>query len=178
MVRDRVNGRLWNRYKGWLLDTVGFDRPYYEKLMDYLHNRLFVFFIDFDANRAQDGVDLRDLFGLDIGYPNLEFNCNCCVLEMLVSLALRIENEYIGDPKEEHPERIFWEMIRNLGLSRYRDGRFDRNEVEQIVNIWLYRTFDYNGDGSIFPLRNPRTDQRQIEIWSEMNEYLTEKYPI
>lgn len=173
-----MRDRQWDRYGEWLLERVGFDRPNYDILMTELHNNPFEFFVDHDDNRAEDGISLRDEFGADLGFRHIEFDKPCSVLEMLVALAIRIEDEYIGDPEDEHPEIIFWEMVCNLGLDRCSDKRFNKGYVNSVLKKWIRRDFNKSGHGSIFPLRKPTRDQTRIEIWSQMNEYLSENYPL
>lgn len=177
---------LWEDYGYWLVERVGLKEVKarkFSKLLADLHNIPFRYSIALDENRAADGFDLRDEYSLSIGVPEIRFDRDCSVLEMLVGLAIRIDCEYIGDPGDEHPEHIFWEMIENLfDFERYyrncSDERYERNFVISRVEKWLDRTFDPSGHGSIFPLKRPLMDQRKIEIWSQMNGYLSEKYPI
>ena len=182
MVNGHRKDKLWYDYGLWLMDRVGFKRKKYDNLLLELHYIPFRYSIPLDENRVEDGMELRDNFGLEIDCSNLSFDNDCSVLEVLVALAIRIEYEYIGDPREEHPEKIFWEMIENLFDMdknwRLCGPRIDVQFVHYIVERWLNRSFDYDGTGSIFPLKNPDCDQTGIEIWSQMNRYLMENYPI
>lgn len=175
---SRVGDKRWDDYGAWLLRRVGFHDDNYRLLMAELHNSPFEFFVDHDDNRAEDGISLRDEFGTKLGFRRIEFDRECSVLEMLVALAIRIENEYIGDPEDEHPELIFWEMVKNLGLDRCTDARFNETYVFNVLKKWIQRDFHKNGHGSIFPLRRSSRDQTKVEIWGQMNEYLSEKYAI
>lgn len=165
---------LWSEYGAWLLNRVGFHRRGYVLLMDQLHITPFIFVLARDGNRATDGVLLREEFYRenDIDYGVYDHRDDCHVLEMLVALSVRIEEEYTGDGAGNRPDIIFWELIQNLGLDVYDDREFDSEEVEYILDRWMEREFDYNGRGSIFPIRRPIRDQRDVEIWSQMNEYL------
>lgn len=183
MKSGRTTYEMWDDYGAWLVDRVGFRKKRYGKLMAKLHNVPFRFSIRLDESRASDGIRLRDEYALehDLLYP--KFGQDCSVLEMLVGLALRVEYEYIGDPKDEHPERFFWEMVENLFDMEHHwkqctDDEFDDLYVDFVLNRWLSRSFRSNGEGSIFPLKTPIRNQRQVEIWSQMNAYLTERYPI
>lgn len=168
-MRER-NGRI--NYFEWLLDRVGFRRKGYTQLMLCLFNIPFEAVIERDNNRMDDAMSLRSEYGqfsyFMEGIPN--------VLEVLIALAIRIEDEYIGDPSDLDPEPIFWEMCCNLGLERYTDRFFNSDRVYEIIVDWLDRDFDPNGEGSIFPIKNPSQDQRDVEIWSQMQEYLSENY--
>ena len=177
---------IWNNYGEWLLNYVGFTnmstrdgRPLvdqYVKLMDHLHNVPFEWKIQLDENRTKDGLALRYDFFDDCGVSGADFERPCCVLEMLIGLALRISDEYIGDPSDEHPELIFWDMICNLGLDQFKNNRFDVSEVDKILYIWMRREFKSDGYGSLFPLKSATFDQRKCEIWSQMMAYLSENF--
>lgn len=172
-----MGAQLWDEYGIWLLNHVRFHKKGYSHLMRQLHNTPFIFVLARDENRADDGIVLREEFyrEKDIEAGVYDHRDDCSVLEMLVALAIRITDEYIGDPSETHPETIFWEMVYNLGLDVFNDRYFDADEVSHILDRWMTRDFLYDGTDSIFPVNRPRRDQRKIEIWSQMNEYLTEK---
>ena len=169
---------IWNDYLDWLLEYVNFKKKGYHRLMKYLHDIEFEWIINRDQNRAEDGLNVRRIF-IEETFDrsvSLIFNEPCTVLEMLIALANRIENEYIGDPNNPHPEDIFWEILCNLGLDEYYDKVFDVFEVDRILEKWMHRDFNFDGYGSIFPLNDAEFDQRDIEIWSQMNQYLMENY--
>jgi hypothetical protein len=64
----------------------------------------------------------------------------------------------------------------NLGLEEYRHvARSDRRVIEDILDIFVERKYDPNGYGGLFPLRCPKHDQREIEIWYQFNEYLEDQ---
>ena len=172
-----MGAQLWDEYGIWLVNHVRLRKMGYSQLMKRLHDTPFIYILERDGNRADDGINLREEFyrekDMDVGV--YDHRDDCSVLEMLVALAIRITDEYIGDPDENHPEWIFWEMIRNLGLNDFDDWQYDSKRVDMILNHWMYRDFSYDGRGSIFPVKDPRRNQRSIEIWSQMNEYLSEK---
>ena len=160
------------KYIDWLMDRIGFYRKGYTKLMDLLYDIPFETVIYRDYFRADDGRDLR----IDYGEQYFSDDDEISVLEVLIALAIRVDNEYIGDPSNPDPEFFFWEMICNLGLDKYTDRCFDRNKVCDIVETWLLREFKYDGRGSIFPIEHPIQDQRDIELWSQMQEYISENF--
>lgn len=167
---------LWTEYGQWLLNRVGFHKRNYSILMKHLHNSPFEPMMERDENRSADGTMLRGDFFSDIGVSGDFLDRECSVLEMLVGLSIRIDEEYIGNPAEPHPEIIFWKMICNLGLNRYIDKIFEYDAVFEILKTWILREFSFDGRGSIFPLKYPETDQRNCEIWSQMQAYLDENY--
>lgn len=173
-----MGAQLWNEYGIWLVNHVRLRKLGYSQLMAQLHNTPFTYILERDQNRADDGIILREEFyrekDIDIGI--YDHRDDCSVLEMLVALSIRVNDEYTGDPSgESHPEWIFWEMICNLGLDVFDDRHYESDEVEYILDRWMDRDFLYDGSGSVFPIAGPMRDQRRIEIWSQMNEYLTGK---
>lgn len=171
----------WDRYGEWLIRRVGFVKKGYSKLFKALHDTEFYWTIDRDRNRAEDGIDLRNEYlseRLGEGSLGVEdpFRRECSVLEMLVALAIRVEDEFIGAPGDEHPDRFFFDMLKNLDFDYMSDRHFDRECVDRILNNWMSRRFTRGGLGSPFPVMNDRRDQREFEIWDQMNHYIYEKY--
>lgn len=173
------NSKIWHQYGDWLIHRLLKMHTVadYHRLFETLHKVEFVILIPRDLNRALDGMRLRDQFRHENDIPdNLFEGKKCSVLEMLTALAIRIDDEYIGNPSEPNPGYIFFTMLRNLGLDRYPDYRYDEKEVVQILNRWIDREFDDAGHGSIFPLETPFAQQTKVEIWSQMQAYLSENF--
>ena len=84
-----------NRYYIWLLNRIDFDS--YEdrsKLLQYLHNKEYVWDIWTDENRAEDGLGLRLKFEKETDYLDYSpLNKPCSVLEMLIAFAERIDKD-------------------------------------------------------------------------------------
>lgn len=173
----RICERWWMEYMDWLLLRVGFKKKGYYLLMKELHNTEFVWVIGRDKNRAGDGINLRNEFfeGMFDRSVSDMMGRPCSVLEMLVALAIRIDDEYTGAPGDPNPEEVFWEMICNLALHGCTDKYINYNAVHQVLDTWMHRDFYPNGNCSIFPLKMTDRDQRELEIWSQMQEYLSER---
>lgn len=165
-------------YLRWLMDQV--DCPdEYSRLMEKLDQRVFTWKINNDANRAADGMSLRGRYIDETGVGATEeiFMHPCSVLEMLVALACRIEDDIMFDPAYgDRAPQWFWEMITNLKLDGMTNDNFDEENVNQILNVFLGRTYFMNGSGGLFPLKRPRVNQRRVEVWYQMSEYLMENY--
>lgn len=175
---------LWDdylQYLVWLCHLENKGRQY-SKLFEFLHNIEFIWSIERDENRAGDGMELRDNFEIPGDYLNENqliedfMNRPCSVLEMLIALSIRVDDDFIGDPAEPHPEEFFWEMIDNLGLCDFTDKNFNISSVDKRIKMWLERRFTKYGLGSPFPVLDDRRDQRELEIWDQMNSYINEKY--
>lgn len=181
----------------WLCDLVEAPLDTYKSywcLLHELHARAFTWFVPNDDNRVLDGLSLRRMF-----CPECEDNSEtdilgdepCSVFEMMVGLALRMDDA-VGEPynARSHISHMFFEMLSNLDLAHYTDDYYgesnditgqkiferDRVFIDHKLNVFLSRRFEKNGEGGLFPLQKPKEDQRKVEIWYQMNEYLLENY--
>lgn len=169
-----------NKYFKWLYDLVCGKRysksMSYEKLLMRLHDTEFIYSILMDENRAEDGVDLRYRFGDECACLNevdLYLTGPCSVLEMMVALALRCEEHIMYDPSYgDRTSQWFWGMIVNLGLGSMTDDRFDRDFVDETIDIFLRREYEPNGEGGLFTIKDCKFDLRAIDIWYQLNWYL------
>lgn len=143
-------------------------------LLESLWNKEFYSIIELDDNRAQDGIGLRNKLGFD----NILFGPARC-LEVLIALAIRCEFELTGNGSiPSSAKTMFWEMITNLDLGRYDNRNWDissQHKIDQILSDWLDRNYHVSGRGGLFPLRRFKKNQRNVEIWYQMMEYLIEK---
>lgn len=163
-----------NEYFIWLSDFV-YDRRY-EKLLSRLHAIEFVSVMPRDENRAGDGVALRYRFACDVfgdGDVDRYLDGPCSVLEMMVALALRCEETIMDDTAYgNRTGQWFWGMVVNLGLGAMTDDRFDEYYVDDVIDAFLNREYQYDGRGGLFTIRHSAVDMRDVEIWSQMCWYL------
>lgn len=175
-----MNGTLDDLYLAWLYEQVGDvkvrsrTRTYWD-LFRQLYSKEFVWYVPNDDNRADDGLCLREQFlddhGIDIFEVDPEWlGIGCSFLEMMVGLARRLAFEADGQPS-----LWFWHLIENLGIKDCTDrSKYDHGKVDRILNTVIWREYDFDGRGGLFPLRHARTDQREVELWYQLNEYLLE----
>lgn len=173
---------LNDAYFEWMYQLVCDDRyskrSSYRQLLSLLHNVDFRYSIAMDDNRAADGVDLRYRFGYECNHEDAKIaayldNRPCSVLEMMVALAMRCEENIMNDP--DVGDRIgqwFWTMIVNLGLGSMRDEEFDKDYTTEVIFRFLDRKYKRNGSGGLFMLEHSERDMRQVEIWHQMCWYL------
>ena len=169
-----------NAYFEWMYDLVGENRYSksisYRKLLMRLHDTEFIFLIQKDENRAKDGLNLRYRFAYD--HPDIEdaesyLKGPCSVLEMMIALAIRCEENIMDDPEiGNRTGQWFWSMITSLGLGSMIDSRFDRRFVDDTIDIFLNRKYAPNGKGGLFTIRNCDCDLRTVEIWYQLCYYL------
>lgn len=173
-----MNEPLENMYFNWLCAKVLNLKPLrnsstYWELLKKLHKTEFVWMISGDDNRCEDGKELRKEFILQADVPDdpeWRTIVGCSVLEMLIAFARRAEFQ------DETPLPIwFWEFLTNLGLDGQTDPAFDPEFVEMVLDDFVWRMYNSDGNGGLFPIRNPSVDQREIEIWYQFCEYLVDQ---
>jgi hypothetical protein len=167
-----------NLYFNWLcakvLNLKPFEKPdKYWNLLRKLHRTEFVWVMSGDDNRAEDGKELRKEFILQAELPDdpdWRILIGCSVLEMLIAFARRAEFQ------DETPTPTwFWEFVANLGLDKQTDRDFDEEYVEMVLDDFIWRTYNPDGNGGLFPIKNPSADQREIEVWYQFCEYLVDQ---
>lgn len=171
------SGTLDDRYLTWLYNQVRIVRTRkgprtYWNLFGQLYSTEFVWFVPNDDNRAADGRELRYEWAAGIGEkvdPNW-LDLGCSFLEMLIGLSRRLAFE--ADDGNDGAS-WFWHLIDNLGLLGFNDSsNFKPEDVEEITSAVIWRTYDEHGNGGLFPLQRSNNDQRQVEIWYQLSEYL------
>lgn len=166
-------------YFEWLYSQVGSVRVRnptrtYWSLLRQLFTKEFVWIIPNDDNRIEDGRDLRveflDISGIDDVDPGW-MELGCSFFEMMIGLSRRLSFIAEGDPRD-----WFWHLMDNLGLRSFNDDKgIDIEVVDEILNTVIWRTYSEDGQGGLFPLRNAREDQREVEIWYQQSAYILEQ---
>lgn len=176
-----MNATLDELYLTWLYSLVGdveSKRPSrtYWSLLSQLFCKEFVWLVPNDDNRLEDGRDLRyefrDTYEIEEIDPDW-MSLGCSFLELLIGLSRRLSFEAEGEPRV-----WFWHLLEVLDLYQYNDNNYNKGliyeRIEDILDTVIWRTYDRDGKGGLFPLRNPEKDQRHVEIWYQMNAYLIE----
>lgn len=179
-----VQEDLQNRYFEWIYQiTCGenrYGRLSYRKLLMFLHDIEFTYIIGLDGNRAQDGINFRYRFAYENGYDYSYIERyldvrHCSVLEMMVALAFRVEEQIMDDDAYgNRTGQWFWNMIVSLGLGAMDDNDFNGDLAADIIFRFLNRQYEPNGRGGLFTLDNYNVDLRDMDIWSQCMWYLDE----
>lgn len=172
-----MNEPLENLYFSWLCAKVinvenSTPSLSYDTLLRTLHNTEFVWLLSGDDNRAEDGVELRGEFLIEADIPDQPEwrNLGCSLLEMLIAFSRRAN--FMTDVSTHE---WFWHFIHNLELDKYNDApQATTDEIAEILYNVVWRQYNYDGRGGIFPINDPTHDQTQVEIWYQFCEYLTE----
>ena len=180
IMTTRETNKIRMRYLNWLEHFV-YDKRFahYTLLFKHLNLREFVPPLPMDDARAADGVSLRDRFAQKKGlsYDEVDYALGgpCSVLEMIIGLALRMEDTLMTDPtKGNRTGEWFWSMLTNLKLQGQTDERYDPEYVNERLDIFLNRTYRANGDGGLFTCYKSNCDMRETNIWYQMNYWLIE----
>lgn len=179
-----MTGTIDDRYLEWLYELIGTVRNRnparsYWSLARQLYTKEFVWLVANDDNRVEDGKELRLEFvaeqGTDGASPTW-MGLGCSMLEMLVALSRRASFE-----SDMTPGDWFWFFMRNLQFERFTDAKYDRSiesAVDETLDRVIYRTYLPDGIGGLFPLQEPRQDQRKVELWYQLAAYLLEADPL
>lgn len=176
--------RIKKLYFDWLTGIVTHDRKNrnFNRLLETLHFREFIWSsnIPLDEDRSLDGARLRLDFATDEKIdPMVASNAlqgPCSVLEMMIALCRKCELQITGEVGDEHPERIFWDMVDNMCLINMDDGRYDEVYVQTCIDNLLYRDYRPNGLGGLFTVENAEKDMRNLPIWVQMTWWINEKF--
>lgn len=170
-------------YYDWLCMTIGVNKNIpgrnYAQLVSALHKAEFRPKMAMDSNRGTDGLQLRVDFISEHGAWGSATNRGpCSFLEFLIALAKRMSFLTQGEGNHGQTAFYFWQMIENLGLNKVTDDRWFAANGDFFVEdaVWRVneRQYQRDGKGGIFPLKDPKQDQRRVEIWYQMNAWLME----
>lgn len=180
-----VIGVLSNTYYFWLCELVHmYSRNNYNLLIRELHKKKFRWFVPNDDNRAFEGKNLRERFcdeeGIDYEYCSLDFEEDTSMLELLIGLAFRCDSIMADTADNVSINEWFFRLLTNVGLDKFTDDDYYYHggsiEVNKILDKIIDRKYHRSGKGGLFPLKRAKKDQRKVEIWYQMCQYLVENY--
>lgn len=184
-------------YYYWLISIV---KPEEQKPLDY-DDVLYALFatefyskLDNDDNRIGDGLKLRDEYGANLGLSEgilrqlYDMTGPCSVLEVMIALAKRAEDEFMYDPNlGDRTKKWFWIMVKNLKLDVLAhpwptfgpllEGKSGpKKQFQDIVEDFLERRYKKNGEGGLFRVNKGNIDMRKTEIWYQMCWFFDENF--
>lgn len=166
-----------NLYLTWLVGLVDDGRAYqYTSVFHAAWEMEFTYSISLDANRAQDGIDLRRVYERDASVVLPELG-PCRVLEFLIGLSFRMEHILYNWEFPNQVDRWFWELMHNLrlidlGLHNTEEQNYEiaSHVLQKVVD----RDYTPAGLGGVFPIQSPENDQRDVEVWYQMHNWIRE----
>ena len=182
------------RYFEYLCGLIHADNIYnYGKLLTRLHEIPYIWYISNDENRSLAGRNLRRMFILDNGmsisllrplnedvdwdmgmFDRDDIVQTCSVLEFLVGLAKEWEDKlsFNSDYGDRTPHWFWGHMIRNLGLDKMDNVRYNEHYINTIIDSMLHRRYNWEGQGNIFTIPGFDMDMAQIEVWWQLTNYI------
>lgn len=135
-----------------------------------------------DENRAADGFALRNRYASELlaDLPDLG---ECRMLELLVGLAMRMNDVFYDWELPDQTGTYFWAMMTNLQLTQYTDEyvvehpKSSLDDILMIFTILDARSYSKDGHGGLFPLNPNGTNhqnQREVELWYQMMSHMAE----
>lgn len=182
-----ISETMVDKYLGYLTDR--FEIPdTYTMLCCSLLKKPFVPVIKDDYNRVEDALTLRidfvecysdiydDIVPID-EYGNFEEEDVSC-LEMLLYLALRLEEDLMYDYKEgDRTIEWFFEFITNLNLDDITNENYSEKScyyISEILDRWMNREYNDNGENGNIIITNRNCDMRNMPIWNQLQEFSRE----
>ena len=153
----------------------------YGMLLRELYRFEFYSLVKYDEDRGADGIVLRSTWADEVGYEgDISFGPPS-VLETLVGISMRIEDQIFGGPwiDEWDYKRVFWDLINNLGLCVY-DGVIGGDEYEGIGTVleyFLSKSSHCDTFVNIFVFCVTPVNVRKMNLWDQMHLYIREKWP-
>lgn len=162
------------------------DKTYFV-LANILFRTEFKARIEFDKNRIEEGKILRENFALfnsgfksyeAIDIPEVSF------LEVMIGLCQKFDTDVMMTEDEtDRSKDWFWLMLKNVNLDIYTDSAFYDPDDEEaspylicksILQVINDREYSEDGTGGFFPLKHPKYNQKNRELWLQMHEYFLE----
>lgn len=184
------------KYMMWLIRfidpvndiTMPFRSLEYMTLLEYLFKTEFIPFasdeyLD-DYNRVQDGINLRTMYSRE--NPDAIFGDflekPCSILEMLISLSLKIEDIMYNAEIGNRTSKWFWSMLNSwlIPIEEFSDSKWTactKDSFDIHVNRLYCHDYSINGEGGLFCIPPDRIcgftpDMRYLPIWYQMQEYI------
>lgn len=158
-------------YYNWLMDIIGGPGDY-SLVLNYLYHEEYSSPISMDENRAEDGLEMRYYYEVDTG-KICDKTGPCTVLEMMIGLAYRVENDFLYDPKVgNRVGKWFWDMFFNANLENlYVSGQ------KKWANGHFYGAkVDRHGRLELFKMAQKPPNWDDFEVWKQLCRYISWKF--
>jgi len=173
-MRMRSEGWINEEYYSWLVGMIPNLNRNYSRLLRLLHEIPFRVVLLMDENRVSDGLALRARFAMQKNLDScvremLKTAFPCSVLEVMVALSVRLEEDYMTEYGEDNPiGRWLGPMIDSLGLTLWTDRHFEERTARIQIGTFLDRAYLPDGQGGLFYVPGAQVDMRKIELWQQM----------
>ena len=184
---------LKTEYLNYLMNKLQVSGIYYD-VCKILQDTAFIPILPMDENRSYECLELRKEFiewsgnvpeNIEILNYELGYRGTGTMLELLVVLTFYIHYNLLESEYDAEPSKWFLEMLENCGILPWAiNGWLDDEKaknIKSILSIINMRRFNWDGEGSFFPIRfpqSPHCDQRYEELIVQANNYIADKYDI
>ena len=108
------------------------------------------------------------------------------MLEMIIGISKRMSEQLMDEDGEDKTAQYFWEIMENLGLTCMDDDNFGwetglaQKKIAKTCEILCKRQYNPDGTGGgMFPMPGLLgINQKKMEIWYQMQDYINWKYRI
>lgn len=184
----RTEEGMWKRvelerdYYNWLTAKIPGWRDAYPELISRLYATPFRVTLLQDENRVADGLSLRSRYAWEKGLDRLAQDilkaCRPCgILELMLAMSIRCEEEYLASPSEDEPLGSAWfgPMVHSLGLAHQTGPFYDEHSVDLTLRMFMDHQYRPDGFGSLFWIRGTTEDLRKMELWRQMMLWIEQK---
>ena len=180
-------------YMRWLCDRMHFKpvQSGYEWLCEKLISSTFRVDkrVPDDVKAVSEALYLRSTFAFKNNLSAMDSRGfyrslgPCTVLEIVAVLVEKMSFLLNANLlASNYPACLFFELMDNIGLSYLNDDCFEDEEgdeiADEIINTFVERTYDWSGEGGLFPLENAPEDMRYVDLLRQLDLYLIERYEI
>lgn len=167
-------------YYQWLVGLLNDEylTGSYQKLLRRMFDTEFTWDVEYDSNRASDGLLLRSEYSRQT-HRVLSSDRGCNVLEMFIALCQRCENDLMYDPDLGDRTTYWFRMvINNLGLDTYDDYNYFEEHVDYILGKFMSRDYESDGFGCAFLCASFSPEFKRMDLWKQLNVYLNNIFPL
>lgn len=178
--------RITDEYLKWLIDlicqgTSKYKYNYYKALLKHLFIRPYHWDILLDENQEVWAYKLREMYEEETGMKPSKDGFPISMLEMMIELAIRMENDMSSMKDEdffEHVSDWFWGMVQSMGLYSNDDSIYNKKKTDMAIDKVLNHGYSYNGKGGMFTLEEnfKNVDLRKVDLYYQSQLYMTELY--
>lgn len=165
---------MLDNYFYYLLKKVNVSEEMFNRysyLLEILFNTDFIPFKRFDNNRISDVSNLRAEFRFNEPDSGSIIK-PCSILEVMVTLAYRVEHDIMYDGEVDRTYIWFEFMIKSLGLFDQTNDSINENYVCQVLETFNSGNYQPDGLGGLVHIPGYPGDLRELDTWAQMNVYL------
>ena len=181
----------YTEYYRWLISIIEPPETVRSPIRDYgillfsLWRRDYFWYDRYEReeDRANDGRCLRERFMMEFDRtPDAVPQGPTNVLEMLIALAIRIDNTVHDWTIGSRPWEWMVMFITNLGLADFTDNNLhpaDEGYISDRLERWMSHDIGRRGERGLFRFRTPasKTDIERMTTWDQMQYWVIEFFP-